>query len=104
MPSPGSATRAGGLTDVSSVSMSPPPLTGTGPLSTAPVDGARSCVHNTKTHAGWQLQQPEPGRYMWTAPTGHTFTIDPEIIGPILVGPEPEPRGEPPPELDTPPF
>jgi Domain of unknown function (DUF222) len=27
--------------------------------------------HNDKTHHGWRLDQPEPGRYVWTAPTGH---------------------------------
>jgi putative component of membrane protein insertase Oxa1/YidC/SpoIIIJ protein YidD len=58
--------------------------------------------HNTKTHAGWQLQQPEPGRYMWTAPTGHTYTIDPEVIGPILqrAGPRPALSPGDPPEPD----
>jgi hypothetical protein len=40
--------------------------------------------HNGKTHAGWHLQQPEPGRYTWTAPTGHTYPVDPEPVSPIL--------------------
>ncbi|MGH8823838.1 MAG: hypothetical protein ACRDVN_05120, partial [Jiangellaceae bacterium] len=65
--------------------------------------------HNSKTHAGWRLEQPEPGRYTWTAPTGHTYTVDPEIIGPIVkrAGPQPAlPPGDPPPDLDLdpPPF
>ena len=41
--------------------------------------------HNGKTHAGWQLSQPEPGRFLWTAPTGHTYQVDPEDVGPITV-------------------
>jgi hypothetical protein len=41
--------------------------------------------HNGKTHAGWQLSQPEPGRFLWTAPTGHTYRVEPEDIGPITV-------------------
>ncbi|MGH8825000.1 MAG: DUF222 domain-containing protein [Jiangellaceae bacterium] len=78
----------------------------TGPLSAG--------CHNSKTHAGWHLEQPEPGRYTWTAPTGHTYTVDPEIIGPIVkrAGPQPAlppgdpPELEPPPDLDfdPPPF
>ena len=78
--------------------------------------------HNGKTHAGWQLAQPEPGRYLWTAPTGHRYLVDPEIVGPILqrAGPPPalppgQPGGnppeaapppelEPPPDLDIPPY
>ena len=63
--------------------------------------------HNAKTHGRWQLQQPEPGRYVWIAPTGHTYTVDPEIIGPIVqparprAGPQPalplgQATGEPP--------
>ena len=41
--------------------------------------------HNGKTHAGWLLSQPEPGRFLWTAPTGHTYQVDPEDVGPITV-------------------
>jgi hypothetical protein len=62
-----------------------------------------SC-HNGKTHAGWQLTQPEPGHFHWHAPTGHRYQIQPEPVGPITAGPEPEPRSEPPPDLDPPPF
>jgi hypothetical protein len=68
----------------------------TGPLSAG--------CHNGKTHAGWQLTQPEPGQFHWRAPTGHTYRVEPEPVGPVIVGPEPEPRGEPPPDLDRPPF
>ncbi len=40
--------------------------------------------HNGKTHTGWHLEQPEPGRFIWTAPTGHTYEVGPEIVGPII--------------------
>jgi hypothetical protein len=69
--------------------------------------------HNGKTHGGWRLEQPEPGRYVWTAPTGHRYPVDPEIVGPIIrrgdnladpPEPQPPPELEPPPELDLPPF
>ena len=40
--------------------------------------------HNGKTHAGWRLEQPEPGRFIWTAPTGHMYEVDPETVGPII--------------------
>jgi hypothetical protein len=69
--------------------------------------------HNGKTHGGWRLEQPEPGRYVWTAPTGHRYPVDPEIVGPIvrrddtLADPPehgPPPEIEPPPEIDLAPF
>jgi hypothetical protein len=67
--------------------------------------------HNGKTHGGWRLEQPEPGRFVWTAPTGHRYPVDPEIVGPIIRRdtladpPEPQPPElEPPPELDLPPY
>jgi Domain of unknown function (DUF222) len=61
--------------------------------------------HVDKTHHGWRLSQPEPGRFIWTSPTGHTYEVDPEIIGPLLASDEP-PHPEPPPEVDPdpPPF
>ncbi len=48
--------------------------------------------HNGKTHAGWRLSQPAPGRFLWTAPSGHTYDVDPEIVGPLTqppAGPDP---------------
>jgi hypothetical protein len=48
--------------------------------------------HNGKTHAGWRLDQPEAGRFVWTAPTGHTYQVDPETVGPIVQSlPDPDP-------------
>jgi Domain of unknown function (DUF222) len=31
--------------------------------------------HRAKTHAGWQLTQPEPGHYTWTSPLGRHYQI-----------------------------
>ena len=61
--------------------------------------------HVEKTHHGWRLEQPQPGRFVWTAPTGHTYEVDPEIIGPLVPADEP-PEPEPPPDADPdpPPF
>jgi hypothetical protein len=62
--------------------------------------------HNDKTHHRWQLDQPEPGRYIWTTPTGHTYQVDPEIVG-LLPQPPPgeDPPAEPTPaDPDPPPF
>ena len=35
-----------------------------------------ACVrwHNAKTHGGWRLEQPSPGTFVWTSPTGRTHT------------------------------
>jgi Domain of unknown function (DUF222) len=46
--------------------------------------------HIDKTHHGWQLDQPESGRYIWTFRTGHRYEVDPEIIGPLLQPPDPD--------------
>jgi hypothetical protein len=62
--------------------------------------------HNDKTHHGWRLHQPEPGRFVWTAPTGHRYDVDPEIVG-LLPHPPPgeDPPAEPTPaDPDPPPF
>jgi Domain of unknown function (DUF222) len=60
--------------------------------------------HNDKTHHGWRLDQPEPGRFIWTFRTGHTYEVDPEIIGPLLGDlqlPDPGPP-EPTPSMSEP--
>jgi hypothetical protein len=43
----------------------------------------RPC-HLARTHTGWAVDQPGPGRFEWTAPDGHTYTVDPEPVGPII--------------------
>lgn len=30
-------------------------------------------MHNAKTHGGWRLEQPSPGTFIWTSPTGRTY-------------------------------
>jgi hypothetical protein len=76
-----------------------------GPTSTSNGGPLHRTHHNDKTHHDWRLEQPDPGRFVWTAPTGHVYEVDPEIIGPLLAGDEP-PEPEPPPEVDPdpPPF
>jgi hypothetical protein len=65
--------------------------------------------HNDKTHHRWRLDQPEPGQYVWTAPTGHRYDVDPEIVG-LLPQPPRAPPGEDRPadptaaDPDPPPF
>ncbi len=53
----------------------------TSAANTGPLSGR---CHNGKTHASWQLHQPEPGHFRWRAPTGHTYQVEPEQIGPIV--------------------
>lgn len=56
---------------------------GGGPTSAANLGPLHRAHHNSKTHHGWRLVQPEPGRFVWTSLTGHQYEIDPEIIGPL---------------------
>jgi len=34
-------------------------------------------VHRAKTHGGWKLEQPRPGVFWWTAPSGCRYRIGP---------------------------
>jgi len=34
--------------------------------------------HRMKQHPGFRLDQPQPGRFRWTYPTGHTYDINPD--------------------------
>lgn len=38
--------------------------------------------HMDKHQAGWTVAQPEPGRFVFTSPTGHVYTTDLEPVGP----------------------
>src|SRR5262245_9648708 len=49
--------------------------------------------HNGKTHAGWQLTQPDPGHFQWRSPTGHHYDRPPTQIGPIHDPPPAAPPG-----------
>ena len=33
-------------------------------------------AHRVKTHAGWHLTQPQPGRFHWITPAGQHITVD----------------------------
>ena len=32
-------------------------------------------AHRAKTHGGWRLTQPSPGRYCWTSPLGRRYIV-----------------------------
>lgn len=40
------------------------------------------CQHHNlmKSETDWQLRQPEPGRFVWTSPTGATYEVLPEPL------------------------
>jgi Domain of unknown function (DUF222) len=50
--------------------------------------------HDLKTRLHWRLDQPQPGRFVWTTPAGKTYLREPEAIGPIIQ-PEPDTDGPP---------
>jgi hypothetical protein len=50
-------------------------------------------VHNAKTHGGWHLEQPTPGTFVWTSPTGRRYT---RRAKPLLPGWRPREEDEPP--------
>ena len=50
-----------------------------GPLSRKP--------HRAKTHAGWDLEQPAPGIFWWTTPTGQHYRVGPN--GTMRIGRSP---------------
>lgn len=49
--------------------------------------------HHTEKHeTDWQVSQPQPGRFEFTSPTGHTYTREPVRTGPIVAVPtDPDP-------------
>jgi Domain of unknown function (DUF222) len=63
--------------------------------------------HNGKTCRLWQVSQPRPGHFCWRSPTGHTYSKDPDPIGPIIEAPADGAatrRTDPPDDPDPPPF
>jgi hypothetical protein len=60
--------------------------------------------HNGKTRGLWRLLQPEPGRFIWTSATGHTYNVDPEQVGPIVDGDGHDATTPEPDDPDPPPF
>jgi hypothetical protein len=72
----------------------------TGPTSATNLGPMCHPHHNGKTHGGWAVEQPQPGRFRWRSPTGHVYTIEPRAIGPIT---EPSPSVAADPLLEPPP-
>jgi Domain of unknown function (DUF222) len=38
--------------------------------------------HIGRHHSRWRVRQPDSGRFEWTSPTGHSYTVEPEPLGP----------------------
>jgi hypothetical protein len=56
-----------------------------------------ACRHHNlmKLNGGWTLDQPKPGYFVWTTPTGRRFEIEPEpVVEPTH---DPVTNDEPPP-------
>lgn len=60
----------------------------TGPTTAANLGNGCRRHHRAKTHAGFALDQPEPGVFVWRTPTGHRYAVEPE---PLPVGSWPAP-------------
>jgi len=61
--------------------------------------------HRMKHEAGWTLEQRRDAAFVWTSPSGHTYTVPPEpFLGTPVPVPEPPPKARPDPALDPPPF
>ena len=80
----------------------------------AAVSSARPCRHGPITaetarrlaaDSTWRRLLTDPATGALPFRTGHTYQVDPEIIGPLLANDQP-PDPEPPPEVDPdpPPF
>jgi hypothetical protein len=56
-----------------------------------------ACRHHNlmKLDGGWKLEQPKPGYFVWTTPTGHRFDVEPEPVAEPT--PDPVVIDEPPP-------
>jgi hypothetical protein len=54
-----------------------------------------ACKHHNlmKLNGGWTLNQPEPGYFVWTTPTGRRFEVEPEPV--VEPTPDPVPVDEP---------
>lgn len=55
-----------------------------GPTADANLGSPCQRWHNAKTHGGWRLQQPAPGVFAWTSPTGrHYLRRARPVLGPL---------------------
>jgi hypothetical protein len=59
-----------------------------GPTAAANLGNGCRAHHRAKTHAAFDVRQPEPGVFVWTTPTGHTYLRAAE---PLPVGRWPRP-------------
>ena len=83
----------------SAAATAPPAATRTTPSSTSTAgptvaaDLAPLCRHDhiLKGQAGWTLQQPTPGAFVWTSPLGGRYEVQPEPVLPPLPGTCPGP-------------
>jgi hypothetical protein len=39
--------------------------------------------HRYKTHAGWQVRQPEPGTWLWRSPHHRIYLVNPSGTHPL---------------------
>jgi hypothetical protein len=51
-----------------------------GPTTAANLGPGCRFHHRAKTHGRWRVDQPQPGTFIWTSPTGFRFTYEPEPI------------------------
>jgi hypothetical protein len=70
-----------------------------GPTVAADLGPACRHDHMLKTEGGWELEQPEPGVFVWSSPLGRRYPVRPE---PILPPPAEPVIREPDPEHDEP--
>ena len=59
-------------------------------------------AHNAKTHAGWRLEQPQPGVYHWTSRLGYRYPVDHTGSHELPSGPQRQDQPVPPPGSDGP--
>jgi hypothetical protein len=50
--------------------------------------------HVGKHHSRWRVCQPEPGRFEWISPTGHTYTVEPDPLGDPDIPADPDPPAD----------
>jgi Domain of unknown function (DUF222) len=53
-----------------------------GPTAAGNLGALCEAHHLGKHHTRWTVRQPQPGRFEWTSPTGHTYTITPDPLVP----------------------
>jgi hypothetical protein len=62
---------------------------------TSPENLGPACRHHNlmKLNGGWTLDQPKPGYFVWTTPTGRRFDVEPQPV--VEPTPDPVPIDEP---------